>query len=398
MMEKKKILICDDDRKVSQIFKEQLEEIDVLNDQFNIDFLREDFEETMDALERRLKAARNGEIDDYPNDAAKKIDETDILVVDYNLFDFNPMFTGERIAYLARCYSKSGIIVALNQYEPYVEEYFDLSLNGHPESYADLNIPSNSLSNPGLWLEPWDGFRPWYWPLLPLSSQKFERRSLELQEHLDESIFGFFDFDDTKSIVFPRSSIEFIKKTKNDITFREFVTQSGNGLRGRGDKPISDESIARIAAARIGTWLEHVILPSQDILVDAPHLVSRYNSLLLSKEKDGAAFDRVATFSLDEESTLNPVVEQTGFRFEKEDWLSRPTWFWNKISNYEDIPEVSDPWSTDQTDLVFAEDVSRFIKEEEAHRFVADLESAFVRRFVKKDSDVKYVPQVRFSL
>lgn len=404
MTARKRILICDDDRHgFAEKLRADLEGVEGVDEEFKVDVLQEEFEKAMTALEQRLKSAREGRIADYPDDAAQAFDRTDILVVDYNLFDFNPLFTGERVAYLARCYSRCGFIVALNQFEPYVEEYFDLTLKGHPESFADLNISSNSICNPGLWREPWQGFRPWYWPLLTRAHTEFRNRVDELKNHLRDRIFEHFGFDDSLSAVFPRSMTEFITRSGDPsaTTFEQFVLHSGNGLRGRGDKPINDEAIARIAAARIGKWLERMILSAQDILVDAPHLVSRYQSLLLSEEKDVKAFNRTATFALDVRAALSPILEEDGFRFKKENWLSRPAWFWNKISNCEKIPEVSDPWSVDRTDLVFAEDVSRFILQEEAHRFVADLESAFVSRFVKRDLTIgkaEYIPEVRFSL
>src|SRR5262249_39988350 len=157
--------------------------------------------------------------------------------------------TGENLAYLARCYSRCGLIVGLNQFGT---NDFDLSLKGHPESCADLNVGGNQISNSGLWKGKWAGFRPWHWPILPLALRAYQSRIRELKPHLDESIISFLGFsdDDTKSL--PASTTEFLGRREDisKITFRTFVSSSGNGLRLK-DKAYDDEAIARIAAARI---------------------------------------------------------------------------------------------------------------------------------------------------
>ena len=97
------------------------------------------------------------------------------------------------------------------------------------------------------------------------------------------------------------------------------------------------------------------------------------------------------------------------YRFEKQDWLSRPAWFWRRLVNLDRIAEVADPWSTKWPDLVFCEDISGFLPRNAAREFVADLPSPFVRRFVVDKSSkegsklaqylkVDYIPAVRFSL
>ncbi len=402
-MTKRDILICDDSEETGRAFKNGLERIDTVKEYFGEPILagKTELEQAIKALERRLKQASNEEIDDYPlDDAAKIIDDAAILVIDYALFDLDASVTGERVAYLARCYSRCGIIIALNQFPPYVEEYFDLTLRGHLESYADLNIPSNSLKNPGLWSEPWNGFRPWGWPLLPQAVNKLEDRVTELQEHLGEKILEFLGFEGVKALTLTRSTVGFLSREKPEETiFREFVDSagSGNGLRGRNERPINDEAIARIAAARIGCWLEYDVLPGQNILVDAPHLISRFPSLLGDKSQDIDAWSRTASFSEPNVIGLDPIIEP--YRFKRSDWLSRSTWFWNDLSDSEEIAEVRDPWSAKTLDYVFGEDISKFIPNDDARSFVADLESPFVRRYVKYlEPRISYTPLVRFSL
>lgn len=402
-MTKRKILICDDSPEVGGSYKKKVEGINAIKGAFEEPILasQEELGQAVEALEKRRQLANDSKINDYPNgDAARIIDDVAILIVDYALYDLDAQVTGERIAYLARCYSRCGLIVALNQFPPYNDEYFDLTLRGHLESYADLNIPSNSLANLGLWSEPWGGFRSWSWPLLPQAIDKLERRSTELREHLDEKILDFLEFKGAKALSLPRSIVGFLSRKKpEETTFREFVDSegSGNGLRGRNERPINDEAIARIAAARIGCWLEYDVLPAQNIIVDAPHLISRFPSLLGDRTQDIEIWNRTASFSEPNVIGLDPKIEP--YRFKRSDWLSRPTWFWNDLSDSEEIAEVRDPWSAKTPDYVFGEDISKFTPNDDARSFVADLESPFVRRYVKYlGPPISYTPLVRFSL
>jgi len=401
-MKKRKILICDDSPEVGGSLKNKLEHIKAIEDLFEEPMLAsiEQLVRATEALEKRRQGANENKLTaSSAGDAAQIIDDAAILIVDYALYDLKAHVTGERIAYLARCYSRCGIIVALNQFPPYNDEYFDLTLRGHLESYADLNIPSDSLANLGLWSEPWSGFRPWSWPLLPQAVEKFEHRIADLDGNLGAKILEFLGFEGAKSLTLPRSAVEFLSREKpEEMTFRRFVdsTGSGNGLRGRGEQPISDEAVARIAAARIGSWLEHDIFSGQNILVDAPHLISRFPSLLGDKSQDIDAWSRTASFSEPYVLGLAPIIEP--YRFEKSNWLSRPAWFWNDLSDSEEIAEVRDPWSVKTPNYVFGEDISKFIPNDDVRSFVADLESPFVRRYVKYLDRISYTPLVRFSL
>lgn len=152
-----------------------------------------------------------------------------------------------------------------------------------------------------------------------------------------------------------------------------------------------------------------MVLAGQDILVDAPHLISRFPSLLTSETEEQKVWNKTASFKgINSLSIRYRTIQE--FRFEKQDWLSRPAWFWRRLSNYDRIAEVSDPWSTKRPELVFCEDISKFLPQKASREFVADLPSPFVRRFVSAPDSkevrkfaedlrqIKYVPAVRFSL
>lgn len=408
----KKILVCDDERRSLERWTKQLRAVIKRTEvDFTVDSIsqKQEFLYAISGLERRRKAARrrSRNAQDW---GQNQFDSVDILVVDYDLLNLeegvSSYVTGETVAYLCRCYSQCGLIIALNQYGT---NYFDLTLKGHPESFADLNLGSDQLANSGLWAGEWTGFRPWYWPVLSRACVSFEERCRKLVDHLDDGVLSYLDFPDDVVKVLPRSTKEFLGRGRNpeETTFREFATRSGNGLR-RKDKAFDDQSVARIAAARLGKWLERLVLPGQDILVDAPHLVSRYPSLLTGNPNRIASWNRSTSLTANAIGLREARIESA--RFTKAQWLSRPAWFWKAITGMENIEEVSKPWSKEQSQFVFCEDVSRFLPVAAAREFVADLPSNFVRRFVVNPSSPKagkyagetrgvdYRPSVRLSL
>jgi hypothetical protein len=400
-MTKKPLLVCDDVERTARQWSKRLRVLRPVTDAFEVrPVLPQDLRQAVSQLEDRRRSARQ-EKPAQLKWGKHPFDKAAILVVDYDLLDLerDAYIAGENVAYLARCYSRCGLIVVLNQVGTNRTNWFDLTLRGHPESYADLNLGSEQIDNPGLWGQPWKGFRPWYWPLLPNAADAFERRVSTLKRHLDEPIVSFLGFPRGLMAIVSRSAREFIhgKRDPEQTTFRQFVTESNNGLRPK-DEALNEESTARIAAARIAKWLERLVLPSQDILVDAPHLVSRYPSLLKERSKlawnKTAMFAPVANLGIDHR-TIAP------FAFRRDEWLSRAAWWWPDLSKCEKVAEVSRPWeSVDHPDYVFCEDFSAFRPRKAAREFVADVPSAFVRRFVAEPQapGVSYEPSVRFSL
>ncbi len=403
----KKILICDDDSGVRTRWKKMLQAIPSVKRAFDVETVgSEDFKDTLTDLEGRRRKARNKKVIASPW-GKNLFDSAAILIVDYDLLKFNDYITGEGVAYLARCYSRCGLIIALNQFG---ENTFDLTLRGNPDSFADLNLGSRQLSNPSLWHEPWKGFRPSYWPMLPTALKAFESRAKELKGGLGNKILSYLRFLPPSSETLPRSTKEFLGSgdKPDDVSFRQFVHDSGNGLR-RKDEILDDESVARIAAARVSKWLERMVLSGQDVLVDGPHLVSRFPSLLTGNVSTISSWNTTPSFQ-GVRSLGIKYSRIAKFRFDKQDWLFRPAWFWKPLSSFAEIAEVADPWwSAERPDFVFAEDLSRFLPRAEAREFVAELPSPFVRRFVlDKESQkgrlapylkgVEYVPAVRFSM
>jgi len=348
-------------------------------------------------LERRRREARKQPRDDFPGDEAEIIDKADILIVDYDLLELEGDYyqTGEGLAYLARCYSGCGLIVALNQFEQGVT--FDLSLqsNGFPNSFADLNISSDLLRSSGLWSEPWEGFRPWFWPLLPNALEKFNSRCHALEGNMKQRILEFLRFPKEAISLIPNDLLEWIGGA--EVTFEEFVNASDGGLHLK-DQPLTTSSLVHIAAARVWQWLEWGILPAQNLLIDAPHLVSSFPSLIRDQAKDITTWNGTTSFVNHESLPLNNDVIESS-RFAQIDWLSRPVWFWSQVKDNSNIKDVADPWSSEWPDHIFCEDTSRFLAEQQARSFVSAVNSPFVRRYVEfLEGKVDYKNKVRFAL
>ncbi|MDE0010768.1 MAG: hypothetical protein OXU36_06470 [Candidatus Poribacteria bacterium] len=413
-MKKQKILIYDDEHGRIDDFKGKLGEgLDQAgqSEDFDIIALENDaFQDSIRVLEQRRIAFRNEE--ESTKNGAEEIDNASIFIIDYDLLGNQVeesavgSLTGEIIAYLVRCFSKCKLIVGLNQYG---SNPFDLTLRGDLDSFADLNLGEYQLNNPDLWRGDWgdsrQGFRPWHWPNLRDALHNFDERVKDVEKNIDTSICEFLGFGSELFQLLPREIVQFIEKQDQkehfQTTFREFVTESGNALRFKDtktlDKGMNDHILARVGAARISKWLECLLLPEQDILVDAPHLISRYPSLMTGEKKKIETWNKGAQLICRDKLGLRTDLIEP-YRFKKDHWVSRPVWFWDRLRECEHIREIIEPWLTVKPDWVFCEDASYFYNRENCREFLADTASPFTQRFVKYFDEVDYRPRVRFSL
>lgn len=396
----KTILILDDESQRRAEWKERLSitlasvGLDTAYDVRTIE--DEELQNALLELHRRRRVSREGSRPKEWNETA--FDRADILFVDYDLFEVGAEtdLTGEAVSYLARCFSRCGFIVSVNQFE-YGKTTFDLRMTGYESAFADAHISPQDIANPNLWV--WnptnDGFRPWHWPLLPDAAERYARRVEQLSGREGTEILRYLELKETPTL--SSATLQFLSghgRLPEETTFEQFVSASDHGLRHK-DKPWSDDAIARIAASRIAKWLEHAVLPGQHVLVDAPHLVLRFPSLLTVERTDPTAWDGTASPSMHENGALDGtrIVEAS---FEATTWLGRPAWYWHKLKDDERIVEVADPWSTTSVPVMFLEDTSRFALE--GYEFVADVDSPYKTRHVRKLENVRYVPELRLAL
>lgn len=408
MAAKRTILVCDDRPASIEAWTRRLKSIPIVESSFAIKTLEDSahFDEEVKKLEARRESAKTWSDDrEWTEATATIFDDADILVIDFDLYELSKGATGERISYLARCYSRCGLIVALNQFLP---SGFDLRLTGHPDSYADLNIAGDWLDNGGLWSDSFKGFRPWLWPLLPRALEQLQKRAGDLEKKLDVGIFDEIGFSDAVLPALPRETEGYIegRRTRADkVSFDTFVRESGNGLR-EGDKAHAPAR-ARIAAARVSKWIERLVLPAQDAIVDASHLASRFPSLLVGSQTAVLSWNRTALLDakLADLGIDHKRIENS--RARTDIWFSRPVWFWSALANDPEIAEVSDPWNVVEPRFVFCEDVSRFLSRKDTREFVAAYLSPFTQRFVtgntsagkaaRGERSILYHPPGRFA-
>ena len=225
---KKKILIYDDEREQIKRFKDKLDQAlkKAGQDQdFTIETLCEDaLQCSIEKLQNKQAGfRRSGKC----SDETTEFDDTSIFIIDYDLLKNQKVkfLTGEIIAYIVRCFSECKLIVGLNQYG---HNPFDLTLRGHPESFADLNLGVDQLGNPNLWRGDWGdsrrGYRPWYWPNLSDALCNFDRKVKEVRENLDKPICKVLRFDPKLFRSLPRGIVQFIGKSEEkelaETTFR----------------------------------------------------------------------------------------------------------------------------------------------------------------------------------
>ena len=349
------------------------------------------------------------------------IDEADVVVIDYDLLDyFEPAdTTGSRLAYLLRCFTECGFIIVLNEYEP---NTFDLSLRSHSDNFADLHVDSQRIGNPGLWQPQFDGYRPWHWPVISRVCENFEKCVDEVEEHLkDNALKPLIEFLELNRVIdwIPMQARDFLaggQKPIEQVTLEDFVRRSRGGVESK--ESLSQRQTARVAAARIGTLLNSIILPEQNALVDAPHLASRFGSVFRHSQGGIDDWNKLCDpVDTQIDDLLDDLLKD--YRFPKPHWLWRPAWFWPGVNSDERIKEVRDPWDSAESpsDWVFCEDVSKFVPIEHAIAFRAYVSPPFIRRYVCNNqseearrfvndtgdggptdlSSVEYVPQAALS-
>jgi len=394
----KKIFVFDDEERFSSNWIKDLSSIDYVDESFELEKMND---ETFMKLIRRLIEKQNSirNKDKIENDI-EIFDNDSIFFIDFDLINQEKgyYFTGETVAYLVRCFTQCGLIVGLNQYG---SNSFDLTLKGHPESFCDLNIGTEQLTNGGLWTKDFPRFRPWFWPLLPDLLDKRKQCYNEIIDNLEIKLCDLFGFEEQIKL-FPKSVNDFLGEKPEEVTPIKFVFGSEFALRkkDRIQVYLPKENVANIASARISKWIERLVMPGQNILVDACHLISRYPSLFTGNKDDISELNKLC--SLNHPDVL-PLIknEIEKNRFMKAHWATRPLWYWKKIAIDEEILEIRRPSEKKTLKFKFCEDASRFVESEKVQPFSIDSDSPYLTRFIEKnpsDPSVEYRPKNRILM
>lgn len=348
----------------------------------------------------RQEAHRNGE---KRAQAKCEFDDLDVVVVDFDLVIFdaaNARHTGEEVARLCRLYSQVGYIIVLNQGNRSSD--FDLTMVGRPKSYADLNIPAKAVKLPGLWsAAPIGAFNPWDWDDIESTIKSRRKLVRFVADNIGASILETLQVPDEAIGAFSDEAYEFIDPSAADaaslrkVTFEDFLTR----LSVHKDAAIllqgEQLQAAEVAVARIAKWLSRLLLGPQNVLVDVPHLLQRQPSLIntsLGSAEDIAVWNN----AIGRDDAVDAEVTESSAFADSQSWLGTQAYWWPLVESHEKATELRMNFDFSKAaDVVFAEDVSLFIKFDDAKEFRAAFHNRFDRRYIAKLAEIEYGPTRR---
>lgn len=411
-MTKQRVVLCDDDGLRVQTWKSSIERVPALTDIVEVQALEpKEFADVYAALEARQLAARRGQQVDF-TDRASVLDQADIVIVDFDLTPREQKELGDDslrqlvgsfgdvFAYLTRCYTSAGFTVLVNQ--TFFQSTFDLTMSEFSHSYADLNITDSDLGRETLWFgrsSP-DEFRPWHWPRLIDAAALL--RSIENRLELESNVFESLGLDGSNGVgLFDAKQLEplgIVGETAaiEALTFKELASERCQFGRRSRSEVLSDAQEKRLAAAAMSHWLERIVLPAQNVFVDAPHLAERRPHLV----REGG-WDALTDLSIPNFDSFLEVDQLEDAKTPADDWMSRPTWLWAACP-----PPSFEP--TVEENRVFCEDVSAFVSPDEAIEFRSSVAGPWTQRYVSKslvdaersplaeEPQVDYRPETRF--
>lgn len=381
-----KIVVCDDNRSRVKHWAQRIEQIEEAGARYQVDPLEPEAFAAAYADLRKRQRARRFEETPPETDAASVLDGALIVVVDYDLtpttgadeLDDDTLDTlsgsfGDTFAFLTRCYTRAGYTVLVNQ--DFYQSTFDLSHQKFAYSNADLNVAHNDLGRHELWTGVSNGntFRPWNWPRLVEAPDKHRKlaSNLDLEAPVLETL-GLAD-EETYSQFAPEQLVLFGTDPKK-VTFREAADFTRKLNRLSQPERFPEESLAKVAVASVSHWLERVLIPAQNVVVDAPHLAHRRPGLL--RVPDPTQWTPLTNLAEPAAAVALFDQEQVGAAqvAPLDDWVSRPVWLWHKCPRSRGraagIPTA------------FCEDVSGFHPIEDAWEYTAAVPGPFKQRFV----------------
>jgi len=358
------------------------------------------FEELDELNKRRINERKNEDNIDFD----LEIDQSDIFIVDFDLVEKDPNLDGEDLSYAVNCFSLCKFVIGLNKFG---KKKFDFNLNRYPESYSNINIGNEHLVGTGLWGDGPDGFFPWSNFDINQFLGNRSRRMDQIEPEFNSSFVEVLKLNDLLPLM-SQKAIEFIQgqrpvqdedlgnEMNEGVMNLEFIKNlsfddiAKNSLKGR-DVIHNKKLKIKIAEFRLYKLFRDLILPGQDILVDIPHLILRYPSLLNGDLKNIEDWNKLISNS--NEVLHNEQILPHSYDFSY--WLPRPVYNWNELSEDLNIKEVKEPWLREEISFEFCEDASKFFPKDETIPFKANVESTFDIRFIKKFDNVNYQPYSR---
>jgi hypothetical protein len=396
--DKPQVVVCDDDQHRVEDWSERIKERTGAD--FDVRPLAPvDFAAGVAALKDRMANAKATRGENPRGAKAEVFDRADILILDSDLtpdagsergLDPQDLIRtnlvgemGGEVAHLARAYSTAGAILVVNQ--KWKTRTFDLTMQVFASDVADVYISEKDLDNAGLW----NGrqiadFRPWHWPVLSELPKLINTLAEEVQ--LNDSVLDTLGLNspDVLDAITNRQMDGLAADDLARMTFRDVATASVYGLRPK--EIVEEDQLKRVAACAVRRWLERTVLPSQNVLIDRPHLVQR-RPWLVENRGDPAAWNRQDGWWASSEQPS----DDRGYAPAASRWLGRHVWLWHSLP--------AQPRSANErvrpSDLVFCEDSSKFVSVAMAHDYMSDLEGPTAQRFVERLAGVEYSPRQR---
>jgi hypothetical protein len=407
IMKKAKVRIFDDSSGQALSWKEDITRAIFPEDPFlgNIDvdvLTRDEFSTSLKELENRRVSLREGK-----GYAPKPtlIDECAILIVDFDLIDFwrdredskdSSDVTGEWIAYLARCFSDCGYIIALNQGDP--NPAFDLTLQGNPGSFADLNLPAKLVGSPWLWRGIGVGngieFFPWYWPVIPQAASAVKNCRNDIKNP-DATIIDKVGLSESDLSTLHYDTIDFLIGDQLEPCDKPFALTARQIAKGamqsiRPKDVLDPVRIPSICASRVRAWLHWFVLPAQNPISDFPHAVMRLPALL-SLVGDIETINKLSTRDASKipYELINKEIRIKDYALQKKQqkWWPVPVLQWNRLLDSSLAMNIQMK-ATPAFPFVFCEDVSLFLGKDKARVFRSKVLSAYQDRFVSNPDKV----------
>jgi hypothetical protein len=397
-----RVLVCDDDGRRAEVWAAKIRALAGTTRLDVVPLTTSAFAEALEALAQRRENAREEHPSSPTTDAAAVLDQADILIVDFDLTPSPASLSeslapdevgaakerlrgrsGEQVAYLARCYSTAGFLVVVNQ--EYQRQTFDLTMQRFGHSYADINVTHYDLTAAQLWLGDSgdDVFHPWNWPRLR-DAADLQRGRVAAVTDLHAPVLESLGIIGVDRSAMTARQLDPLGDSPDTATFDDLVHSTEVGLQVK-DVQQDPAQRRRIAAAAAGRWLETLILPAQNVIVDAPHTAQRFPQLLGDGGADVGPWQELAL--------LGEVPEPlTRISLACDGWLSRPAW---SASAVREAMAQLDLSTTKPADVVFCEDVSRFVSIDDATEFETDLPGPYDQRFVRFLDGIDYHPRTR---
>lgn len=398
MAEPLRILICDDDAERVEEWAVSLR--DRLPDAEIEPFKPVLFAAAVRDLKARMVRAKAGESIDM--DEAAIFDSADILVVDSDLTPDKDSTPGDDpddlvgtylagklgadVADMARAYTRVGAIVVVNQGPK--TRTFDLTMTKLAHGVADAYVTDDDIDNAGLWdAKATSGYRPWSWPSLQVLPGLIDEAAAE--HRLDSQVLHALGLNNPGIIgAFLARQVEALELSGDtdlaELTFRRIATSSRFGLGLRPKEQTSDALLTRVAVSAVRHWLDRVVLPAQNVIIDLPHLLQQH-PWLCAKRTDLASWNCREAWC----PPASPAVAPEAYNKAASSLLGRNVW------NVPALPARRSNQRAMPTDPVFCEDTSTFTDYGQAVDFLSDLEGAHAQRFVAKVPDVDYAPRSR---